>query len=363
MALTRASLCLRRGWNSGQDASTSVLPETHARILAANYTAAYLTKAPLGTPSKKPTSPTKDPAIIRTLRTTLGATDPKHVAQGPVWALSLLAYFIIMLGPQVYLDDRMSKCITALSALATRHPRSTIRSLACLVWRCMTWAYFRPLPVKLAFEDDELLGASQETVHDSESESEEEYTDEELKLFRRRLNQGWRVLSSVIEMGAAASTISALLSVPISPSDRDRPLRWALSLLSDLSKRGGFCCQEALFGVMQLLSRFDPRQSEQEDFGEYEWSKLLPLGLFSSNPGLLTVDYSQLPPVVKGLLKECAHIEEVRPLSLEEATLTWVYDCLMQIWGEALRGVKIAWGDSFPVCSLISAHFVNPLIL
>ncbi|KAI0771396.1 hypothetical protein BC629DRAFT_1724895 [Irpex lacteus] len=253
-------------------------------------------KGPLGTPSKKPTSPTKDPAIIRTLRTTLGATDPKHVAQGPVWALSLLAYFIIMLGPQVYLDERMSKCITALSALATRHPRSTIRSLACLVWRCMTWAYFRPLPVKLAFEDDEMLGASQET--------------------------GWRVLSSVIEMGAAASTISALLSVPISPSDRDRPLRWALSLLSDLSKRGGFCCQEALFGVMQLLSRFDPRQSEQEEFGEYEWSKLLPLGLFSSNPGLLTVDYSQLPPVVKGLLKEYL--------------------------GEALRGVKIAWGDSFP---------------
>ncbi|KAI0087877.1 hypothetical protein BDY19DRAFT_907299 [Irpex rosettiformis] len=323
------------------------LPSSALHSRAANYTASYLTKAPLGTPSKKPTSPTKDSAIIRTMRTTLGATEPKHVAQGPVWSLSLLAYFIIMLGPQVYLDDRMSKCITALSALATRHPRSSIRSLACLVWRCMTWAYFRPIPVKLAFQDDEVLVGSQDVVQDSEAESEDEYTEEELRLFRRRMNQGWRVLSSVIDMGAAVSTIGALLSVSDSPPNSDRPLKWALSLLADLSKRGGSGCQEALFTVSRLLSRFDSCVVEDED-SEYDWSKLIPIGLFSSNPGLLTVDYGQLAPVVKGLIHECAHIEEVRPLVLEEATTTWVYDRLVQIWGEALRGVRIAWGEAFP---------------
>ena len=211
----------------------------------------------------------------------------------------------------------------------------------------MTWAYFRPIPVKMAFQDETVV-SSQETVQDSEPENEEEYTEEELRLFRRRMNQGWRMLSSVIDMGAAVSTIGALLSTPCSPSDSDRPLKWALSLLSDLSKRGGSGCQEAIYTASQFLVKYDPRDVEEE-FEEYDWAKLIPFGLFSSSPGLLTADYNQLAPVVKGLINDCAHVEAVRPLLLEEATTGWVYDRLVQIWGEALRSVKIAWGDALPV--------------
>jgi hypothetical protein len=320
------------------------LPSSAIHTHAANYTATYLTKAPLGTPSKKPSSPTKDPAIIRTLRTTLGATEPKHVAQGPVWALSLLACFIVMLGPQVYLDERMSKCITALSALATRHSRSSVRSLACLVWRSMTWAYFRPIPVKLSVHDDAAGDESQDTAEDSEGE---EYSEVELQLFRRRITQGWKILSSMTDMGAAVSTIGALFTAEC-PSDNERRLRWGLSLLTELSKRGGYSCQEALWTVGQLVSRFSP--NAPEDPVEYDLSKLLPLGLFSANPGLLTTEYTALAPVVKGLIKECPHIDEVRVLTEEEIVTGWVYDCLMQVWSEGLRALKMSWGEPFPVC-------------
>ncbi|KAI0696009.1 hypothetical protein BC835DRAFT_1344167 [Cytidiella melzeri] len=341
----RAQACHALG---GYAYGLSTLPTSASHSRAANYTATYLTQAPLGTPSKKPSSPVKDPAIIRTLRTTLGATDPKHAAQGPIWALSLLAYFIVMLGPQVYLDERMSKCITALSAVATRHTRSTVRSLACLVWRCMTWAYFRPLPIKLPHQQDEPTNESQETIEDSEGEADQEYTEDELRCFRLSMSQGWRVLSSMVDMGAAVSTIGALLTPASSPADSERRLTRALSLLTELSKRGGYSCQESLWTVAQLVSRYSPGGVD-EDSGEFDWLKLLPFGLFSAMPGLLTTEFTSCAPVVKGLIGECAHTDEVRALTLEEITSERVYDCLMRVWSEGLRAMKLQWGEPFPV--------------
>lgn len=342
----------------------SMLPPSTVHARVANHTASFLTKAPLGTPSKKPHSPTKDPAIIRTLRTTLVATDPKQAAQGPVWALSLLGYFIIMLGPHAFLDERISKCIVALSSLATRHPKSSVRSLACLIWRCMTWAYFQPLPARLPVEQD-LSEDSQEAVQDSEDECSQDYTEEELRHCRQRMVAGWKILSSVVEMGAGVSTIAALLGPSLAGAESEKALRRALALLDDMSKRGGFSCREALLTVAQLVSRYrlaSPKDEDRDAFADeddFEWSlsKLLPLHLFSSNPGLLTVDYTSLAPIVKGIVAECPHVEEVRCLGQEEITTPYVFDCLIQVWMDGLSTLKIQWGDEFPVSGgPIEAH-------
>lgn len=99
-------------------------------------------------------SPSKDSLLVRTLRTTLQGLEPKHAAQGPVWAFTVLAHLIVLLGPTVYLHGELTRVVMALFSLGMRHPKSSVRGLGCLAWRAMTWAYFRPPHVKLTITTD-----------------------------------------------------------------------------------------------------------------------------------------------------------------------------------------------------------------
>lgn len=327
------------------------LPPSAVHSRVAGLVALYLTKAPLGTPSKKPASPTKDPLIIRTLRTTLAATEPKHPAQGPVWALTLLASFIIMLGSQVFLDERVTKVITVMLGLAMRHPKSSVRALVCLIWRCMTWAYFRPLPVKLSMPDDE-------DDEDTAVEEELEYTDEEKEQLRRHLVANWKVMRTVLDMGAGVSTVCALLgSGTTAAFDAEEGLERALALLKEMACKGASTCKEALDALAALVcsaaagtttSVFDVPESLDDD---WEWNpmKLLPLGLFSANPGLLTVEYGALAQNVRPLFSDCAHVEDVRTLSRDELSMDWVFDAVIEIWKQGLGSFVCTWDSELPV--------------
>lgn len=336
---------------SGFSFGLASLPPSAIHTRVASLVALFLTKAPLGTPSKKPTSPTKDPLIIRTLRTTLGATDPKHVSQGPVWALCVLSSFIIMLGAQMFLDERITKCMSALLGHAMRHPKSSVRALVCLIWRCVAWAYFQPVSVKLVpVSDDE----------DAEEE-EAEYTDEEKEYHQKRLKTTWTVMRSVLDMGAGVSTVCSILGSAAGTSKFEEALERALGLLREMINKGGPVSKEALDTVAALVcgagsagtsaTVFDIPETLDDD---WEWNpmKLLPLGLFSANPGLLTAEYGSLATAVRPLFSDCPHVDDIKCLSRDEITMDWVFDAVVEIWKSGLTGLVCSWNGPLPVSCL-----------
>ncbi|KAJ3545565.1 hypothetical protein NM688_g5611 [Phlebia brevispora] len=306
----------------------AVLPTSVLHTRVACTTAEFLTKAPLGTPSKKPESPTKDPMIIRTLRTTLGATDPKHVAQGPVWGLCVLASLIVMLGPIVYLEEKLTKCMKALFTLVGRHPKSSVRGLGCIVWRSMTWAYFRPRPVKLGATDDK-------------DEDSVMWTEQDEKAYADRMKETWNVVESYVEVGAGVATIGATLAMPqASFEDSEEAVRRVLGTLKLMGRKGGIATSDASETLCRLVNR------SQEV--EWDWSKLMPVSVFSSFPGLLTADYKHLSQTVKPIADECHSIDEVRCLTREELTMDWVLSAVIDLWKDMLSPLKLAWGSDFP---------------
>lgn len=326
---------------------------THTRV--AGILSLFLTKAPLGSPSKKPTSPVKDALILRTLRTTLGAVDPKHPAQGPVWGLSVVSHFIVMLGAQIFLDGRLSKLILGLLTLGLRHSKSSIRCLCCIVWRCLVWAYFQPwgpklVPLSDADEDGGLV-----------FEEEEEYTAEEKEICARRVHKSWDHVCSVLEMSAGVSTIAAVLGSAGHGANSDEALERALDLLSDMTEKRGVLGREAIYTLSQLVNgsctnstsagSFDRSMTSDED---WEWNpmKLLPTRLFSGYPGLLTVEYNHIPTVVRPLLAECPNTEDVRTLTRDELCLDWVFDKIIHLWKASTCSVQCTWDDGIPVSHL-----------
>lgn len=294
----------------------------HTRI--ADCVTKYLVDVPPGTPSKKG-SPMDDSAIVRTMRTLLKSNEANFPAQGPVWALCLMANFIVLLRSTVFLNPKISHILTAMFSLGVNHVKSSVRGLACLVWRTMIWAYFQPALLKMPIE----------------GESEDEESEEDDDTFAILMNKQWKALVTIIDMGAGISTIGALVA-----TNDEGGLRRALALLKKMSKFGGQNCKDALDVACQLVAQVEE---------ELEWDpmKLLPNPLFSTNPGLMTAEYNQLASTVRPILNMCPSAEDVRPLTEEELCQPYVFMGILNVWMEGLRNLKLFWGCSeLPVRAL-----------
>lgn len=264
----------------------------------------------LTTPS--PTSkPGADPTIIRTLRTVLSAADPPHVAHGPVWALNVLASLIVLVGPAFCKHSKLTRMVSGLLATSMLHKKSSVRAMTCLVWRCVTWAYFQP------GEGSTSEGAK---THD----------------------EWWKVVKSVVDMGAGVATIVALASDDTGSRNLDTNLSRMMDLLLFMINKGGQTCEDAM-AVLQVLVSTSAPQSE--------WCsrKLLPSALFSAMPGLLTVDFKNLVPVLKPIMSLCPQTEDVRPLSSEDLCRQWVFDSLVKVWRAGLSCLNLREESELPV--------------
>jgi hypothetical protein len=286
--------------------------------------AEFLTAPPTpSTPTHKTTTSLAAPSqndIIRTLRTTLIATEPQVAAQGPVWALSVLASFVVLLGPVMYLNSKVTMIISALLSCSMNHKKSAVRALGCLVWRSVAWAYFQP-PLPTEGEGDDQMDIDQEMVNAG------------------RANY-WKVVKSVVDLGAGTATIAGLLGNEIT---EEEDLRQTMSLLKIMISKGGQTCGDAMDIVKHFVSCDSP-PSESWDL-----NKLLPLSLFSSSPGLLTVEYKSLVGVVKPIFNQCPQLNDIRPLTHEEVADPWVFEELVKIWREGIEQLEIAEDFEAPV--------------
>ncbi|KAI0071505.1 hypothetical protein K474DRAFT_1776139 [Panus rudis PR-1116 ss-1] len=270
------------------------------------------------TPSKKTgPDPLRDPLIQRTLRSTLKATAPANAATGPVWALCVLAHFVTLLKTTAFLEQRIHRCLSALFASALSHPSSSVRALACLVWRTWIWAYFQP-PVRLSLNDDDQTPSKRE--------------DKELTygLMRKQ----FKTLCTVFAFGAGPVTVSALLSVaPPHLGSEGYMLRCALKVLRHMARSRE--ADVAISCVNSLLT-----VSEYPSDTQFELLNVLPRAVFSPNPSIFTVDFGNLAQLVKPLIQSYSDVEEVRCLTKEEIASETVWKEVTEIIKDYLYSLR-----------------------
>ncbi|KAF8490777.1 hypothetical protein F5888DRAFT_1620590 [Russula emetica] len=321
-------------------ASQIPLSHTHTRLSEiVNAVLTYTSSSP-ASPPRTPSAGKSDSMLIKTLRTTLGTHDPSCAAQGPVWALCTLAALIVLLGPALVTSIKLTNAVKALLALSVRHRKSSVRALACVVWRPLAWAYFRPpLPRKSDEEEDEV---EERAWKDERMTKPAAWTPAE---DMRRVDF-WKVVTTMVDMGAGVGTIGALLA---HKSDDVRSVSRAITLLEAMVKRGGNMCHDAVQTLCQLVSAAGPgAKADEEGDSDWDWTKLLPSGLFSADPGLLTIDFISLSEEVRQVLKQTATVADVRALSAAELWMTGVMDGLIKVWRIALTQVCLSWDAELP---------------
>ncbi|EGN98376.1 hypothetical protein SERLA73DRAFT_56513, partial [Serpula lacrymans var. lacrymans S7.3] len=299
------------------------LPPSYVHTRIARTVSEFLTSPP-SSPRKSPTKIGQDSAIIRTLRTTLNAVEPTHVAHGPVWSLSILASLIVLLGSALCEDIKLARMISALLALSMRNKKSSVRGLGCLLWRCVAWAYFRPPLVQ--FDEDE---------EDERDEFQKEQDEQKVQLGRQSF---WKVVKSVVDMGAGVSTVAALLA---EGSDDDERLRKAFSLVKTMIKKGGQTCGDGM-EIAKIFVSFNVPDCP------WTMNKLLPPLLFSSSPGLLTQDYKTLSVAVKPIFAQCPQFDDIRSLTREDVTREWIFDELIEVWRSGLACLEMPEESTTP---------------
>ncbi|KAF9465816.1 hypothetical protein BDZ94DRAFT_1253254 [Collybia nuda] len=301
----------------------------------------FLTRPPLpSTPRKSPfSSPTKlssplkpsmnlaspgkqDAPIVRTLRTTLNASSPSHAAHGPVWGLCVLAGLIVLLGGCVtetgLEGGKVGRIVSSLAALGMAHSRSSVRALACLMWRGIGWGWF---------------------VATGEGRA------------KAGVAAWWKVVLGNVELSTGTSIVGGLVNAASQEEEDDAEdekegmMRWdagdllrgAVSVLEVMVKKDDKTCKEAIDSLKQLVgagkyrSSPDRHETQEDDEDSYEnedpnsWhpSSLIPHALFASIPHLMAVEFTSLSKALHPIFADRLVLRDVRALRRTEIMRGW----------------------------------------
>ncbi|KAH9060473.1 hypothetical protein EDB87DRAFT_1616129 [Lactarius vividus] len=343
----RAQACHALG---GLALATSQIPLSSVhRRLSDTVAAALIVEPAVTPPTTSPRTPSgkSDSMLIKTLRTTLGTSDPTCAAQGPAWALCTIAALVVLLGPTLVTSTKLTNGLKGLLALSVRHKKSSVRALACAVWRPLAWVYFRPpFPLEKVHEDED----GEEEVEEPEQAWDDDtcaraWTQEE----EARRNDFWKVVATMLDMGAGVGTVGARLAYKV---DDSHGVSRAIALLEAMVQRGGNMCHDAVQALCRLVSVPSGTSNfpgvDIEEVRDWDWARLLPTGLFSADPGLLTVDFASLSEEVRPVIKQTPALKDVRPLTATELWMPGVMDGLIKIWRNALTQVCLSADAQLP---------------
>lgn len=297
--------------------STSI----HGRI--SNMVADYMTQIPVSpkvttTSTPSPSKLAQEAPILRTLRATLNATEPNHAAQGPVWALAVLACFTVLLGPGLIHNNKIFRSLSTLLSLSMRHKKSSVRALGCMVWRCVAWVYFLP---------------------STDNARENSLAHDMLKDKRDSI---WRALMNVVDVQTGTAIIAAVLGDE--NADSDEAIARTVTVLENMVMK-----QTNIVDVIETMKRLVSLET-----GDVQWKvdKLLIPAMFKSSPGLLTVEYKSLAAFVNDMLLAQPPLEDMRCLTREEIAQEWVFDGMIKVWKQALANLKKFDETEFSVSAL-----------
>jgi hypothetical protein len=261
---------------------------------------------PIRSTTPSPSKLAQEPLIFRTLRATLNATEPSHSAQGPVWALVVLACLITLLGPTLIHNNKIFRSFSALLSLAMRHKKSSVRALGCMVWRCVAWVYFLP---------------------STDSARETSLAHDMLKDKRESI---WKALMNVVDVQTGVAIIAAVLGEENEDSD-DALLR-TMSVLENMLAK-----QTNVVDVTETMKRLVSLQTSNVP---WKVNKLIIPAIFTANPSLLAVEYKSLSVVVNDMLLAQPPLEDIRYLTRDEIAQEWVFDGMIKLWRQVVANLK-----------------------
>ncbi|KAI6016542.1 hypothetical protein EDC04DRAFT_2903121 [Pisolithus marmoratus] len=99
----------------------------------------------------------------------------------------------------------------------------------------------------------------------------------------------------------------------------------AIELVKSMIQKGSQACENGMEIAMIFVCFENTGQS-------WMLNKFLPHSLFSSNPGLLTMEHSRLLSVVKPIFDKCSQLTDICSLTWEELSQDWVFDELIELW-------------------------------
>jgi hypothetical protein len=302
----------------------TTLPQTRHRASISEVVAGSLVSLIAGTEdvAKSP----QDSTLFRTLRTTLIAEEPQHVAQGPIWGLCVLANLIVLIGPALKTNSHAARAILLLLNLARRHKRSSVRALACVAWRCLVWTYYQP---PLLTEDHEA-----EKNPDASKALSGKYVPSK---------ECWAFVVSELELGMGATAIAGLLG---NEDIAEEDYKSAFQILDKMISQGGFICSSGVEALCRITSLENP-------VPDWNVNMLLPRILLVANPGLLTSDLNTLSAIVKPVVDDGSVAKNIRPLTQDEITTGWIFDVLVKLWKKVMaQMIVVVETDEAPVSYL-----------
>ncbi|KAF8589093.1 hypothetical protein K439DRAFT_1383673 [Ramaria rubella] len=237
----------------------------------------------------------------------LSAETPSHSAHSPMWALTVIAAFIVLSGGEALTHSKTLKFVLGHLQTAMLVKRTTVRATAGLVWRALIWACVQ-------------LDNGQET--------------EEKK------DAGWRIVRQIVDGAIGISIVAALTRQRHSNKKR---VPQALEVVSAMIKKGGKTCEEAVDILERLLCGVG---SGIEELKEENWvnEKLLSEPLYDGT--LLQGDWKNLALHVKDGLNQSVTIVDVRRLQEDEVIEHW--DALFAIWREAVERAPLGDDGDVP---------------
>ena len=162
-------------------------------------------------------------------------------AQGPIWALCMIAALIVLLGPVLVTSTKLTNVVKALLALSVCHKKLSVCALRCIVWCLLAWTYFWP---PLPHKTDEGKGGEEEE-HGWEDDKQAmlkpaaAWTQVE-EVWR---DDFWKVVATMVNMGATIGTISVLLACKL---DDMCSILHAMALVQVMVQRGGNMCHNVV---------------------------------------------------------------------------------------------------------------------
>lgn len=318
----RTQACLALG---GFAFALSSMTASTIHTQVSNTIATFLTTPP--TPSKSQ-SPTKssDPLILRTIKATMNQPEPDHPAQGPVWGLSVLSSFMVLLNARLYTDTKISRLIANLLIIGNRHKKSSVRGLTSIAWRCIIWAYMQPtLPV---IEKEGLEG----------DEDSSRQLDKSKHAF-------FKLMVSMLEMQTGITIVGAILGDEEALVSEE-PLRKALSVLEIMVLRDGRVSYDAAQTLTQLVSGVN---GDADEFEPWDHNQLIPKALLTGSGTLFTCEFKNLLSAVRPIYEDLPNVVDVRPLTQVDLTKDWVIESLMTTWKSALGFIELGDEAEMPV--------------
>ena len=274
----------------------------------------------------------QQPTILKTLRTTLRTSEPVHHAQGPLWAVSVLASLTVLFGPELLRNYELLTTYRDILTIGTKSKKHAFRTAITTIWGPLiwTWQKWRNTP-----DINELT---------------EFQTEHELESVKTEFSQ---LLMKMNHTPIGVLMYGTMLGDSHENCQRMDLLQVFVQLADTVRRHKGELTSAVLAVLERLVNTREDNEFHASWLGKCQ-KRLIPQQLFSVSPGLLTTEMNLavLGPMVESIIIQMSNVDDIRPLADEERCLKQVFGKALDVWDACLEQLQLTEHESAPVCCM-----------